>query len=166
LQRLVAAHREQRPAATLLSVVLDEPGAYGRVLREADGGVRAIVEARDATDEVRAVREINAGIYVFEVPALLRVLGELRPQNARGGSSVPAGRARLRAKGERVAGIAAEDPAEALGVNSLAELAAASRLLRARRTQALMAAGVGIEDPESTHVGLDAVVEADAILRP
>src|SRR5438552_2603446 len=59
LQRLVAAHREKRPAATLLSVVLDEPGAYGRVLRDEQGGVRAIVEARDASDEVRAVREIN-----------------------------------------------------------------------------------------------------------
>ena len=62
--------------------------------------------------------------------------------------------------------MAADDPEEGLGVNSIAELAQATRTLRARRTESLMAAGVGIEDPESTHVGLDVVVEADAVLRP
>jgi bifunctional UDP-N-acetylglucosamine pyrophosphorylase/glucosamine-1-phosphate N-acetyltransferase len=166
LQRLIAAHREKRPAATLLSVVLDDPGAYGRVLRDDEGGVRAIVEARDASDEVRAVREINAGLYVFEVPALLSVLGDLKPQNAQGEYYLTDVIALLRASGRAVAGVAAEDPAEALGVNSIAELAEATRLLRARRTRALMAAGVGIEDPETTHVGLDTVVEPDATLRP
>src|SRR5713101_7853956 len=166
LQRLVATHREKRPAATLLSVVLDEPGAYGRVVRDGEGGVRAIVEAKDASAEVRAVREINAGIYVFEVPPLLRVLGELRPQNAQGEYYLTDVIALLRAAGQGVAAVAAEDPAEALGVNSIAELAEAGRLLRARRTRALMAAGVGVEDPASTHVGLDVVVEPDATLRP
>ncbi|PYQ50100.1 MAG: UDP-N-acetylglucosamine diphosphorylase/glucosamine-1-phosphate N-acetyltransferase [Acidobacteria bacterium] len=166
LMRLLAAHREARPAATLLSVILDAPGAYGRVLRDEAGGVRAIVEARDASDEVRAVREINAGLYVFEVPALLRVLGGLQPQNAQGEYYLTDVVGLLRAAGQAVAAIAAEDPAEALGVNSLAELAEAGRLLRARRVESLMAAGVGIEAPASTHVGLDVVVEADATLRP
>jgi bifunctional UDP-N-acetylglucosamine pyrophosphorylase/glucosamine-1-phosphate N-acetyltransferase len=167
LQRLLTTHREARPAATLLSVVLDDPGAYGRIVRDpAHGGVRAIVEAKDADEATRAIGEINAGLYAFDVPALLRVLGALQPQNAQGEYYLTDVVGLLRAAGERVAAVAAEDPAEGLGVNSLAELAEATRTLRGRRTRALMAAGVGIEDPESTHIGLDVVVEPDAVLRP
>jgi bifunctional UDP-N-acetylglucosamine pyrophosphorylase/glucosamine-1-phosphate N-acetyltransferase len=166
LQRLIATHRERRAAATLLSVVLDDPAAYGRVLRDETGGVRAIVEAKDAGDDVRAVREINAGLYAFEVPALISALGRLRPQNAQGEYYLTDIVGLLRADGQTVAAVVAGDPAEGLGVNSVAELAAAARTLRGRRTESLMAAGVGIEDPESTHVGLDVVVEADAVLHP
>jgi bifunctional UDP-N-acetylglucosamine pyrophosphorylase/glucosamine-1-phosphate N-acetyltransferase len=166
LQRLVATHRERKPAATLLTVVLDDPGAYGRVVRDADGSVRAIVEAKDASAEERAVREINAGLYLFEVPALLQVLDRLQPQNAQGEYYLTDVVGLLRAAGGAVAAVAADDPDEGLGVNSMAELAAAARTLRERRVDNLMASGVGIEDPATTHVGLDVVVEADAVLRP
>jgi len=166
LQRLLATHRERGAAATLLSVVLDDPGAYGRVVRDETGGVRAIVEAKDATDDIRGIREINAGLYAFEVPALLSVLGKLQPQNAQGEFYLTDVVGLLRAGGHKVAAVAADDPEEGLGVNSVAELAAATRTLRGRRAEALMAAGVGIEDPDSTHVGLDVVVESDAVLRP
>jgi bifunctional UDP-N-acetylglucosamine pyrophosphorylase/glucosamine-1-phosphate N-acetyltransferase len=166
LLRLLATHREARPAATLLSVMLDDPGAYGRVLRDETGAVRAIVEARDATGEARTVREINAGLYAFEVPALLRVLGGLQPQNAQGEYYLTDVIGLLRAAGLPVAAVAADDPAEGLGVNTIAELAEATRTLRARRAESLMSAGVGMEDPDTTHIGLDVVVEPDAVLRP
>src|SRR5688572_27526201 len=84
LLALLEAHRHAGAGATLLTVDLDDPGAYGRVLRDAAGGVRAIVEARDANADEASVREINAGLYAFEVPALLEVLGKLQPQNAQG----------------------------------------------------------------------------------
>ncbi|HUG52855.1 MAG TPA: bifunctional UDP-N-acetylglucosamine diphosphorylase/glucosamine-1-phosphate N-acetyltransferase GlmU [Vicinamibacteria bacterium] len=166
LRRLLATHRQRGAAATLLSVVLDDPAAYGRIVRDASGGVEAIVEAKDAEGEVRDIREINAGLYAFEVPALLEVLGRLRPQNAQGEYYLTDVVSLLRAAGRPVAAVVAEDAAEGLGVNSIAELATATRTLRMRRAEALMAAGVSIEDPESTHVGLDVVVEADAVLRP
>jgi bifunctional UDP-N-acetylglucosamine pyrophosphorylase / glucosamine-1-phosphate N-acetyltransferase len=166
LQRLLDTHRERGAAATLLTVVLDDPGAYGRVVRDEKGGVRAIVEAKDAAGDVKDIREINAGLYAFEVPALLGVLGKLQPQNAQGEFYLTDVVGLLRAAGQPVAAVAADDPDEGLGVNSIAELASATRTLRARRMEGLMAAGVGIEDPETTHVGLDVVVEADAVLRP
>ncbi|HEV7502031.1 MAG TPA: bifunctional UDP-N-acetylglucosamine diphosphorylase/glucosamine-1-phosphate N-acetyltransferase GlmU, partial [Vicinamibacteria bacterium] len=166
LQALLSTHGQGRPAATLLTVVLDEPGAYGRVVRDEGGGVRAIVEAKDATPTERAVREVNAGLYVFDVPALLGVLDRLQPQNAQGEYYLTDVVGLLRAEGRAVGAMAADDPAEGLGVNSVAELAAATLTLRGRRAEALMAAGVGIEDPATTHVGLDVVVEADAVLRP
>ena len=133
LKRLLAVHRERGAAATLLTVVLDDPGAYGRVVRDGKGGVNAIVEAKDATDDVRGIREINAGLYVFEVPALLGVLGKLQPQNAQGEFYLTDVVGLLRAGGHQVAAVAAEDPDEGLGVNSIAELSAATRTLRARR---------------------------------
>jgi bifunctional UDP-N-acetylglucosamine pyrophosphorylase/glucosamine-1-phosphate N-acetyltransferase len=166
LQRLIATHRERRAAATLLTVVLDDPGAYGRVVRDAEGGVRAIVEAKDASPEERAIGEINAGVYAFEVGPLLDALGRLRPQNAQGEYYLTDVVGLLRAAGQPVAAVAAADPAEGLGVNTIAELFQATRTWRQRRTDELMAAGVGIEDPETTHVGLDVTVEPDAVLRP
>ena len=166
LARLLAVHRESGAAATLLTAVLDDPAAYGRVVREAAGGVRAIVEAKDASPEERAIREINVGLYAFEVPALLDALPRLRPQNAQGEYYLTDVVELLRQAGRKVAAVAAEDPQEGLGVNSIAELGEVARTLRARRTAALMAQGVGIEDPATTHIGPDAVVEADAQIRP
>ena len=166
LVALLAAHRRTGGAATLLTVELDDPGAYGRVLRDEAGGVRAIVEARDATADERAGREINAGLYAFEVPALLEVLGKLKPQNTQGEYYLTDVVGLLRAAGKTVGAVKVEDPAEALGVNTLAELAEITLLLRRRRADALMAAGASIEDPATTHIGLDAVVEADAVIRP
>ena len=165
-RRLLAAHRRRGGAATLLTGDLDDPGAYGRVLRDEAGGVRAIVEAKDATAEEARVREINAGLYAFEVPALLEVLGKLEPKNAQGEFYLTDVVGLLRAAGKTVGAVKAEDPGEALGVNTVAELAETTRLLRLRRAEALMAAGASIEDPATTHIGLDVVVEADAVIRP
>jgi len=166
LEALLETHVSSGAAATILTVDLDDPGAYGRVLREPDGQVRAIVEARDASEAERQVREINVGIYVFEVPLLLPVLADLRPQNAQGEFYLTDLVGLLRAQGHTVRAVKTPDPMEALGVNSLGELAEASRLLRERRVADLMAAGVVVEDPATTHVGLDVTVEADAVLRP
>ena len=166
LETLIDAHRKGGAAATLLTVDLDEPGAYGRILRDGDGGVRAIVEAKDATPAERAVKEINAGLYAFERAALLPALARLKPQNAQGEFYLTDVVALLREDGHRVAAVKAEDPGEALGVNNVAELAETDRLLRRRRALALMREGAAIEDPDSTHIGLDVVVEADAVIRP
>jgi bifunctional UDP-N-acetylglucosamine pyrophosphorylase/glucosamine-1-phosphate N-acetyltransferase len=165
LLALLAAHRAHRPAATLLTVSLPDPAAYGRVLRDATGGVRAIVEAKDASPDELAVREINAGIYAFDVAALLQVLGGLQPQNAQGEYYLTDVVGLLRAAGHSVGALGAGDPSEGLGVNTQVELADAVAQLRRRRVESLMASGVSVEDPPSTFVGLDVIVEADAVLR-
>jgi bifunctional UDP-N-acetylglucosamine pyrophosphorylase/glucosamine-1-phosphate N-acetyltransferase len=166
LAAFLEAHRTGGAAATLLSVVLDDPAEYGRVVREADGSVRAIVENKDATPAEKRIREINAGIYAFQPRPLLEALERLRPQNAQGEYYLTDVVGLLRNAGHRVNVMTAADSGEALGVNSHVELAAAARILRERRCRALMDAGVGIEDPETTFVGLEVEVEADALLRP
>jgi bifunctional UDP-N-acetylglucosamine pyrophosphorylase/glucosamine-1-phosphate N-acetyltransferase len=165
LQALLDAHAGSGRAATLLTLVLPEPGAYGRIVRGADGRVRRIVEAKDASDGEREIKEINAGLYVFEVSALRGVLGRLQPQNAQGEYYLTDAIALLEEAGLGVGAVVASDPAEALGVNSQAELAEAAGILRLRRAQVLMEAGVRIEDPATTEIGLDVEVEADATLR-
>jgi bifunctional UDP-N-acetylglucosamine pyrophosphorylase/glucosamine-1-phosphate N-acetyltransferase len=165
LAALLEAHRRAAAAATLLTAVLDEPEAYGRVLRDGDAVV-AVVEARDASAEQLKVREINAGIYAFEVEPLLEVLAALRPQNAQGELYLTDVVGLLRASGRPVAAVPTSDPLEALGVNTASELAEAARLLRRRRNESLMAAGASLEDPETIHIGLDVTVEPDAIIRP
>jgi bifunctional UDP-N-acetylglucosamine pyrophosphorylase/glucosamine-1-phosphate N-acetyltransferase len=166
LAALLQEHRTQGAAATLLTVDLDDPGAYGRVLRGPDGAVRAIVEARDASDAERQVREINVGIYAFDVPVLLPLLAGLQPQNAQGEYYLTDLIALLRSAGRTVHAVKAADPQEALGVNTMGELSQVSRLLRERRVAELMAAGVLFEDPETTHLGPDVTAEADVVIRP
>jgi bifunctional UDP-N-acetylglucosamine pyrophosphorylase/glucosamine-1-phosphate N-acetyltransferase len=166
LAALLETHRRAGAAATLLTAVLDEPAAYGRVVRDPQGAVRAVVEARDATSEELAVREINAGIYAFDVPALVEALRELRPQNAQGELYLTDVIRLLRAAGRPVAAVVSADPREALGVNTVSELGEAARLLRRRRNETLMAAGASLEDPETIQVGLDVTVEADATILP
>ncbi|MBI3932570.1 MAG: bifunctional UDP-N-acetylglucosamine diphosphorylase/glucosamine-1-phosphate N-acetyltransferase GlmU [Acidobacteria bacterium] len=166
LAALLETHRSRGAAATLLTAVLTDAGDYGRVLRDPSGAVRAVVEAKDASAEERAVREINAGVYAFDVAALVGPLEALSPRNAQGEYYLTDVVASMVAAGRPVAAFATPDPSEALGVNTLEELAAVSRLLRERRTRVLLAAGVVLEDPTTIHVGPDAVVEPDAVIRP
>ncbi len=166
LAALLRDHKAARPAATLLTMVLDEPGSYGRVVRDKAGEVRAIVEATDASEEQKEIREVNAGIYAFEVPALLEVLGGLQPHNAQGEYYLTDLVGLLRSANRTVRALTAIDPAETHGVNTVAELAEVSHILRGRRAHELMAQGVSIEDPDSVHVGLDVLLEPDSVVRP
>ncbi len=165
LEALLETHRRHRAAATLLSGRVEAPGAYGRVLRDAAGNVVRIVEARDASDEELAIQEINAGVYAFDSEALRPALLALQPENDQGEYYLT-DVVKWLARDERpVRALIAPDSSEILGVNSMAELADASRLLRERRLHELMQAGVAIEDPSSTTVSMGTTVEPDATLR-
>ena len=166
LASLLQDHRRARPAATLLTAMMDTPGEYGRVLRDAAGEVRAIVEAKDASEQQRTVAEINAGIYAFEIAPLLEVLAGLQKQNAQGEYYVTDLIGLLRSAGRTVRAVRATDPREAAGINTRAELATAAGVLRERRLNELLEAGVTIEDPATTHLGIDVRVEPEAVLRP
>ena len=151
LATLLQDHRTARPAATLLTAVLQDPSAYGRIVRDAAGEVRAIVEAKDASPEERAIGEINVGIYAFDKAALLDVLGGLQPQNAQGEYYLTDVVGLLRAAGRTVRAVAAGDAREGLGVNTHAELAEAARLLRARRAGRVDGGGRGDGGPRHAH---------------
>jgi bifunctional UDP-N-acetylglucosamine pyrophosphorylase/glucosamine-1-phosphate N-acetyltransferase len=166
LRELVEKHRRERVAATVLSFEPDDPKHYGRVLRSQAGGLAAIVEHRDATDEQRRVREVNSSIYVFRADSLWPVLDRLTPHNAQGELYLTDSVAILVEDGERVAVHKGEDPVETEGVNTRVELAAAAAALRGRINEAHMLAGVTIVDPESTWIDAEALLEPDAVVHP
>jgi bifunctional UDP-N-acetylglucosamine pyrophosphorylase/glucosamine-1-phosphate N-acetyltransferase len=160
------AHVSSRAAATLLSCRIADPGAYGRIIRNDSGNIKGIVEARDASEELRTISEINVGVYVFTVPALFTVLDNLSRANAQGELYLTDVIGLLAAGGRTVQAITATDTSETLGVNTMEELAEATKRLREQKLCSLMRNGVIIEDPSTTFVGVEAVVEADVTLGP
>jgi bifunctional UDP-N-acetylglucosamine pyrophosphorylase/glucosamine-1-phosphate N-acetyltransferase len=166
LRELVETHRAGGAAATVLSFEPEDPKHYGRVLRDRDGGLAAIVEYRDATEEQRAVREVNSSIYVFRADRLWAVLDRLTPHNAQGELYLTDSVALLVADGDRVGVHKGGDPLETEGVNTRVELAVAAAVLRDRINSAHMLAGVTIVDPGSTWIDAEATLEPDAVIHP
>src|SRR5262245_36642161 len=163
---LLEAHRREGAAATVLSFRPDDPRQYGRILRAADGTVRAIVEAGDATQEQLAVDEVNSSIYVFDAERLWPALDQLDTANRQGELYLTDAVRNLVENGERVAAYVASDPTEAEGVNTRAELAEAAAALRDRINEEHMLAGVTIVDPKTTWIEADVEIEADATIHP
>jgi len=166
LGELVATHDTEEAWATVLSFEPDDPKEYGRVVRDADGQLAAIVEHRDASPEQRAVREVNSSIYVFRADRLWPVLDRLSPHNAQGELYLTDSVALLVSDGGRVVVHKGGDPVETEGVNTRAELAGATAALRDRINEGHMLAGVTIVDPKTTWIDAEAVLEPDAILHP
>jgi bifunctional UDP-N-acetylglucosamine pyrophosphorylase / glucosamine-1-phosphate N-acetyltransferase len=166
LESLVGTHRAEEAAATVLSFVPDDIKSYGRIVRDRDGRLRAIVEAADASPEQLGIREANSSIYVFRAETLWPALERLEPVNAQGELYLTDAVRDLVERGERVAVHVAADPREAEGVNTRAELAAAAAALRDRINEAHMLAGVTIVDPVSTWIEATVAIEADAVIHP
>jgi bifunctional UDP-N-acetylglucosamine pyrophosphorylase/glucosamine-1-phosphate N-acetyltransferase len=166
LGRLLETHRAAQAAATVLSFEPGEAGAYGRIVRGADGSLRAIVEARDASEDELRIREVNSSIYVFEAAKLWPALERLQPNNVQGELYLTDTVRDLAAAGERVAVFKAEDPTEAEGVNTRAELAAAAAVLRDRINHDHMLNGATIVDPATTWIEPSVELEADCTIQP
>lgn len=164
LERLLEGHRSAQAAATILTCRPDDPSGYGRVLRDADGAITGVVEHRDATPDQLAVREVNAGFYVFE-RRVLDGLAELRGDNDQGERYLPDLVPVVRRGGGLVAGVPGPEE-EASGVNDRAELAAAAAVLRRRLLDRLMGGGVTVVDPATTFVDADVEVGVDTVLEP
>ena len=167
---LVEAHRRARAAATVLTAEIDDPGGYGRVVRE-DGRIARIVEHRDASEREREIREINSGVYVFDLEpgaglGLFDALRRIGSNNAQGEYYLPDLVALYRREGLTVETMTLPDANQIRGVNSRAELAELSRDMRRRKCDELMAAGVTIEDPAATYIDSTVTVGADTIIRP
>jgi len=166
LVALLETHRREGAAATLLSFEPDAPRQYGRVVRGRDGRVEAIVEAVDATREQLALRECNSSSYVFRAEHLWPTLERLRPANPQGELYLTDAVRDLVHHGYAVAAQVAPDPAEAEGVNTRAELAAAAATLRERINLAHMLAGATIVDPTTTWIEAEVELEPDCIVHP
>jgi bifunctional UDP-N-acetylglucosamine pyrophosphorylase/glucosamine-1-phosphate N-acetyltransferase len=165
LGRLLETHRSEHAAATVLSFERDDPGAYGRVVRGADGTLQAIVEAADASTEELELKEINSSIYVFAADKLWPALERLEPQNKQGELYLTDTVRDLVRADERVAVYKDDDQAE-VGVNTRAELASIAATLRDRINHEHMLAGTTIVDPKTTWIEPTVELEPDTTIHP
>jgi bifunctional UDP-N-acetylglucosamine pyrophosphorylase/glucosamine-1-phosphate N-acetyltransferase len=166
IRGLVETHRSAGAAATVLSFEPADAGAYGRIVRDGDGRLARIVEAADASPEELALREVNSGIYAFEARRLWPALERLDAHNAQGELYVTDTLGLLVADGEPCAVQLADDPLEAEGVNTRAELAVVAAALRDRINEEHMLAGVTIVDPGTTWIEAHVEIEPDVVVHP
>jgi bifunctional UDP-N-acetylglucosamine pyrophosphorylase/glucosamine-1-phosphate N-acetyltransferase len=161
---LVDAHIADGAAATAATFQIDQPGSYGRVIRDA-AGIR-IVEAKDATPAELEVDEVNAGLYVFDADALRPALAGLTNDNAQGEYYLPDVVPAIAAAGGRASASLVDDASLLLGVNTRVELAAAAQIIRDRIIEQHLLAGAGIVDPATTYIDADVELEADCVVHP
>ena len=166
LEGLVAAHREGGAAATVLTFEPERPLPYGRIVRDEDGNVGAIIEEADASEEQRQIRELNSSTYVFDAVELWGALDQLKPDNTQGELYLTDTVRGLVESGKPVATYKSTDPEAPVGINTRVELAAAAAVLRDRINERHMLAGATIVDPQATWIDPHVEVEPDAVVHP
>ncbi len=162
---LLDAHAASGAQGTLATMRLDDPAGYGRVVRDAHGGVARVAETKaegDATAEELAIAEVNAGVYAFDAGPLRDALRRLTPDNAQGELYLPGVLDHL----DPVAAHEVDDPTLLLGINDRADLAVVRALAQARIHRAHMHAGVTIVDPASTLIDVDVRIGPDTVVEP
>jgi bifunctional UDP-N-acetylglucosamine pyrophosphorylase/glucosamine-1-phosphate N-acetyltransferase len=169
IAELVKAHEQSGAAGTVATMEPDDPADYGRVLRDAQGNVERIVEAKgegDATPEQLAIREVNTGVYAFEGGSLLAALGQLAPDNAQGELYLPDVLPKLREAGKAIHAHVVNDYRLTLGINDRVDLALVTKLAQEAIHERHMRAGVTIVNPDSTLIDADAEIGQDTIVEP
>lgn len=166
IEGLRDTHTSQGNAVTVLSMRLADPTGYGRIIRDTDGSVSAIVEHKDATDEQRLVDEVNSGVFAFDAAALRDALTKLDTNNAQGELYITDVLEIARTAGHGVGAHVAADPQELAGVNDRVQLAAAGRELNRRMVEKAMRGGATIIDPETTWIGVNVTIGTDVTIHP
>ncbi|HWO01580.1 MAG TPA: bifunctional UDP-N-acetylglucosamine diphosphorylase/glucosamine-1-phosphate N-acetyltransferase GlmU [Blastocatellia bacterium] len=166
LGQLADAHASEQNGVTMLTVRLEDPTGYGRIIRDPEGSFVRCVEQKDASPEELQEREVSVSIYCFDIPALLEALAELTTDNAQGEYYLTDVPRIMQAKGKRVGLVPHHDPEEVSGVNTRIELAELERKLRHRKLRELMLSGVTIIDPATTYIQADVEIGQDSVIHP
>ncbi|MFJ8732490.1 bifunctional UDP-N-acetylglucosamine diphosphorylase/glucosamine-1-phosphate N-acetyltransferase GlmU [Streptomyces bauhiniae] len=167
LAALTGTHQADGNAVTVLTAEVPDATGYGRIVRDgASGAVTAIVEHKDATDEQRAIREINSGVFAFDGRLLADALKQVRTDNSQGEEYLTDVLGILRAAGHRVGASVAGDHREIAGINNRVQLSEARRTLNDRLLTAAMLDGVTVVDPATTWVDVTVGFGRDAVVHP
>lgn len=170
IEGLLATHEREGAAATMMTMVLEDPAELGRVIRTPDGHVERVVEAKasgsDATPEQLAIKEVNTGIYVFAGALLEDALRRVPTDNAQGEAYLPDALVVLREDGHPIAAHVVDDHTVTLGVNDRVDLAHVRTHAQARINEAHMRAGVAIVDPAATYIDVGVAIGQDTRIEP
>jgi bifunctional UDP-N-acetylglucosamine pyrophosphorylase / glucosamine-1-phosphate N-acetyltransferase len=166
LADLIATHNASSAAVTVLTTTLNEPFGYGRILRTQDNEVTAIVEHADATPSQREIREVNAGVYAFDIAALRSAVGRLTSNNAQQELYLTDVIAILRGDGRSILAQHVDDSALVAGVNNRVQLAELGAELNRRIVAAHQMSGVTVVDPTTTWIDVDVTIGRDTVIHP
>ncbi len=166
LSALLDAHVEVPTAVTVLTMRLDDPTGYGRIVRNEEGEVTAIVEQKDASAEIQAIDEVNSGVFAFDAAILRSALAELKSDNAQGELYLTDVLGIARGEGHPVRAHTATDARELAGVNDRVQLAEAGAELNRRTVIAAMRGGATIVDPATTWIDVEVSIGRDVIIHP
>lgn len=163
LEKLFAYHESEGATATILTAIAPDPTGYGRIIREG-GQVTKIVEQKDASEEEKAVPEINTGTYVFDNKALFDALTKINNNNNQGEYYLTDVIEIFKNAGQKVCAYSLDDFEESLGVNDRVALSQAEKSMRARINHNHMVNGVTLIDPETTYIDADVEIAPDALI--
>ena len=166
LNNFVEYHNSNNSDLTVMSTVFDNPTNYGRIIREADNSLKCIVEEKDATQEQKAVKEVNAGIYCLNWAKIKPAFSQLTSNNAQGEYYLTDIISWGKKNGLNVNAYILENSDEIYGINSRHNLAEATKIMNDRKLYSLMESGVTIVDPSSTWISEDTEIGADTIVYP
>jgi len=166
LSQFIQEHRTRETTLSVLTVRLENPAHYGRVIRRDNGQIVKIVEARDASPEERQVREINSGIYCVKADFLFPALERLQPLNAQGEYYLTDIVAQAVAARLPTQAVLTANPREVEGINSREELAAMEKTRQAQLRSHWMAMGVTLEDPDTVYIGEEVTIGQDTVIGP
>lgn len=166
IKKLIEQSQANNEYATLLSAIYENPFGYGRIVRDSEGNVEGIVEQKDASEEQKEIKEINAGIYCFDIPELLKALEEINNNNASGEYYITDVIKIMNDKGLKTGAMIVEDNTEILGVNDKVQLEILTRILRLRINAEHMKNGVTIEDTNTTYIYDDVEIGTDTVIHP
>ena len=166
LKTLLEKHESGQSAATLGTAELDDPSGYGRIVRDAYGNLQGIIEHSDCSPEQLKIKEINPSNYLFDNQALFEALETIQPENVKKEYYLTDAVSSIIATGHKVEAITAVPPDEAVGINSRAQLSAASKIMQRRIQRRLMEDGVTIVDPDNTWIDARAEIGQDTVIEP
>ena len=166
LNKLLEKSIENKEYATLLTAIYDNPTGYGRIVRDEGGNIEAIVEEKDTTPSQKEIKEINAGIYCFDIEELLLALDEITPNNAQGEYYLTDVIQIMNEKGLKTGAVIVEDNTEILGINDRIQLEMLTKVLQMRINTVHMKNGVTIEDVSNTYIYDDVEIGMDTVIHP
>ena len=165
LSKLVSTQKANTGPMTMLTIIADDQRGFGRIMRGEDGGVRAILEEADCTEEQKAIKEVNVGAYCFSADWLWDALSRI-PLSAKGEYYLTDTVALAVDAGMRVEAITLDDAVEAIGVNSRIHLSEAEAGMRSRVNRGHMSRGITLIAPASTYIGMDVEIGQDTVIQP
>ncbi len=161
IKNAIEYHQNSGNQATVITAILPDATGYGRIVRDVDGGVRKIVEQKDASEEEKKINEVNSGMYVFDSESLAYALTKLTPNNAQGEYYLTDTLEILLDSGKKIGGYAISDNDEIRGINDRVQLNEAERIMSRRINEMHMRNGVTMRNPESVYIEYDVEIGND-----